>query len=69
MYVYLDLDINTYPKCSITFSVSPVRQDAMANIKVVNPNEACIGTSDARKAAVAPSQHRRSRKLKNPTIN
>lgn len=60
---------NTYPRENIAFSVKPVTAAAMANMNVVNPNEACIGTKDALNPAVAPSQHRRTRKLKNPTTN
>lgn len=32
--------VNTYPKLSITFCVSPVRQAAIANINVVSPKDA-----------------------------
>lgn len=53
----------------MAFSVSPVRQVATASMNVVMPNVACIGTNEARKAAVAPSQHSRIRKLKKPTTN
>lgn len=60
---------DTYPSTSKTLSVRPVRQAATANMNVVRPKEAWIGTSAALKAAVAPSQHNKTRKLKNPTIN
>jgi hypothetical protein len=53
----------------MAFSVSPVRQVATASMNVVMPNVAWIGTNEARKAAVAPSQHSKIRKLKKPTIN
>lgn len=59
----------TYPSVKITFSVRPVTAAAMANMNVVRPKEAWIGTKDARKPAVAPSQHNNIRKLKNPTTN
>lgn len=59
----------TYDKSKNTFSVIPVRQAAIANINVVSPNDAWIGTKDALNAAVAPSQHNRTKKLKNPTTN
>lgn len=49
--------------------MSPVRQVATASMNVVMPNVAWIGTNEARKAAVAPSQHSRIRKLKKPTTN
>lgn len=53
----------------MAFSVRPVKHVAMANMKVVKPNEAWMGTIDALNAAVAPSQHRRIRKLKKPKTN
>jgi hypothetical protein len=61
--------IITYPSSKKAFSVSPVRQVATASMNVVMPNVAWIGTSEARKAAVDPSQHSRMRKLKKPTTN
>lgn len=59
----------TYPSEKITFSVNPVTAAAIANIKVVSPKDACIGTSAALNPAVAPSQHNRIKKLKKPTTN
>lgn len=59
----------SYPNWEIAFCVNPVKHVATASINVVVPKLACIGTSDARKAAVAPSQHSKTRKLKNPTTN
>ena len=64
-----DVRSDTYDSEKNTFSVSPVRHAAMANMKVVRPKEAWIGTRDALKPAVAPSQHKRIRKLKKPTTN
>lgn len=58
-----------YPKVNTAFSVSPVTAAAIARIKVVKPNEAWIGTNAALKPAVAPSQHSKIKKLKNPTTN
>jgi hypothetical protein len=60
---------NTHPKLKNTFSVSPVRHAAMANMNVVRPKEAWIGTRDALNPAVAPSQHSKIKKLKKPTTN
>ena len=53
----------------MAFSVNPVKHVAIANIKVVRPNAAWMGTRAARNAAVALSQHRRTKKLKKPTTN
>lgn len=47
----------------------PVTQVAMAIMRVTTPKEAWTGTNAARNAAVAPSQHSRIMKLKNPTTN
>lgn len=59
----------TYPKAITIFSVNPVTAAAIANIKVVSPKDAWIGTSAVLNPAVAPSQHNRIRKLKNPITN
>lgn len=61
--------VRSYPNTKMTFSVRPVRDAAMASMKVVSPNEAWIGTKAARNAAVEPSQQRRTRKLKKPNTN
>lgn len=58
-----------YSNVKNAFSVRPVRQVAIAIIKVVSPNVACMGTRLARKPAVEFSQHSSNRKLKNPTTN
>lgn len=49
--------------------VRPVRHVAIASMKIVVPKDACIGTKAALHAAVAPSQHNSTRKLKNPKTN
>lgn len=51
------------------FSVNPVKQVATANMKVVMPKLEWIGMRYALNAAVAPSQHSKIKKLKNPTAN
>lgn len=63
------MDSNTYLYNFIDFWVKPVRHVATANINMVVPNEACIGTNAALQAAVAPSQHNSTRKLMNPKTN
>lgn len=59
----------TYLRSNWTFWVRPVTQVAMAIMRVTTPKEAWTGTNAARNAAVAPSQHSRIMKLKNPTTN
>lgn len=53
----------------MTFSVRPVTAAAIANMNVVSPKEACIGTRADLNPAVAPSQHNRIKKLKKPPTN
>ena len=50
-------------------SVNPTTAVTQAMIKVMIPKVECVGTSEARHAAVPPSQHNRIKKLKNPITN
>ena len=51
------------------FSVRPVQAVATASQKVEIPKLVWMGTMAARKEAVADSQHKSSKKLKNPATN
>lgn len=67
--LHLQMMVFTYLRSNWTFWVRPVTQVAMAIMRVTTPKEAWTGTKAARNAAVAPSQHSRIMKLKNPTTN
>lgn len=60
---------NTYVNVFHVFWVKPVKHVATASIKMVVPKEAWIGTNAVLHAAVAPSQHNSTKKLKNPNTN
>ncbi len=51
------------------FSVRPVQAVAAAMTNVVIPNVEWMGTRAALNEAVADSQHKSNKKLKNPTMN
>jgi hypothetical protein len=63
------LEVIEYLRVKKAFSVSPVQAVATARTKVVRPKAPWIGTRLALKAAVADSQQRSSKKLKNPAMN
>lgn len=61
--------MHAYPTSKMIFSVNPTHAVAQAITNVMIPKVAWVGTKAALHAAVAPSQQRRMRKLKNPTTN